>query len=153
LTPQDFIGTANISADRLEHSRTYDTPIDCVWTIRAEKDFKIYLQFPEYHLIQPNDCHLNYIQAQSTFCRSYVYTSYCDDCNVLEFFANYRQKGPVILKSNILIIFSSAHIAVFLHFFQKLGLVNHSCHCFVQKYLKNSNIGPRCLTARLTTST
>ena len=62
-TEQDFIGTANISADRLEHSRTYDTPIDCVWTIRAEKDFKIYLQFPEYHLIQPNDCHLNYIQV------------------------------------------------------------------------------------------
>jgi hypothetical protein len=60
---QDFIGTANISQDRIDHSLTYDTPIDCVWTIRAEKDFKIYIQFPVYHLDQPNDCHLNYIQV------------------------------------------------------------------------------------------
>jgi len=60
---QNFIGTEDISSDRLEHSRTYDTPIDCVWTIRAEKDYKIYLQFQEYHLVQPNDCHLNYIQV------------------------------------------------------------------------------------------
>lgn len=59
---QDFIGTANISQDRIDHSLTYDTPVDCVWTIRAEKDFKIYIQFPEYQLDHPNDCHTNYIQ-------------------------------------------------------------------------------------------
>jgi hypothetical protein len=61
---QDFIGTANISADRFNHSLTYDVPIDCVWTIRAQKNFKIYLQFPEYELVHPNDCHLNYIQVR-----------------------------------------------------------------------------------------
>lgn len=60
---QDFIGTANISVDRIDHAMTYDAPIDCVWTITAEKGFQIYIQFPEYQLDHPNDCHLNYIQV------------------------------------------------------------------------------------------
>lgn len=60
---QDFIGTSNITEDRLQHSLTYDTPIDCVWSIRADKGYKIYLQFPEYQLDHPNDCHINYIQV------------------------------------------------------------------------------------------
>ena len=64
---QDFIGTANISQDRIDHSRTYDTPVDCVWTIRAEIGFQIYIQFPEYHLEHPNDCHTNYIQVNIQF--------------------------------------------------------------------------------------
>lgn len=61
---QDFIGTANISVDRIDHAMTYDAPIDCVWTITAEKGFQIYIQFPEYQLDHPNDCHLNYIQVR-----------------------------------------------------------------------------------------
>ncbi len=68
-------GTANISQDRIDHSVTYDAPIDCVWTIRAEKDFKIYLQFPEYQLDQPNDCHLNYIQVINVTMQSQLYGS------------------------------------------------------------------------------
>ena len=62
---QDFIGTSNITEDRLQHSLTYDTPIDCVWSIRADKGYKIYLQFPEYQLDHPNDCHINYIQVHT----------------------------------------------------------------------------------------
>ena len=60
---QDFIGSSNITEDRMQHSLTYDTPIDCVWSIRADRGYKIYLQFPEYHLEHPNDCHTNYIQV------------------------------------------------------------------------------------------
>ena len=59
----DFIGSANISQDRIDHSMMYDTPIDCVWTIRVELNFKVYLQFPEYELQEPNDCNINYIQV------------------------------------------------------------------------------------------
>ena len=40
---QDFIGSDNISEYRREHALTYDAPIDCVWTIRAEEVNK---QFP-----------------------------------------------------------------------------------------------------------
>ena len=60
---QNFIGTANITEDRIQHSKDFDIPIDCVWSIRADKGYKIYLQFPEYQLDHPNDCHTNYIQV------------------------------------------------------------------------------------------
>ena len=53
---QDFIGSTNISVDRTNHSLVYDTPIDCVWTIRVELNFQIYFQFLEYELEHPNDC-------------------------------------------------------------------------------------------------
>jgi len=59
---QDFFGTDNITETRRNNSLKYDTPIDCVWTITAENGYKVYLQFREYQLDQPNDCHLNYIQ-------------------------------------------------------------------------------------------
>ena len=60
---QDFIGSTNISVDRTNHSLVYDTPIDCVWTIRVELNFQIYFQFLEYELEHPNDCNTNYIQV------------------------------------------------------------------------------------------
>ena len=60
---QDFVGSANISDDRRSHSLTYDVPIDCVWTLRVEEAFKMYIQFNQYELKHPNDCHLNYIQV------------------------------------------------------------------------------------------
>ena len=68
----DFLGTANITQDRKDHSLQYDTPVDCVWTIRAEIGFQIYIQFMEYELEHPNDCHTNYIQVckiSNIFCQ------------------------------------------------------------------------------------
>lgn len=60
---QGFISSTNITQDRRDHTISYDTPIDCVWTIRAEMGFQIYIQFTEYELQHPNDCHTNYIQV------------------------------------------------------------------------------------------
>ena len=60
---ESFIGSANISQDRIEHSLAYDTPIDCVWTIRTDEDLGIYIQFTEYKLQTPNDCNSNFIQV------------------------------------------------------------------------------------------
>ena len=65
LTGQDYIGSANISQERTNHSLQFDTPLDCVWTIHAQENYQIYLQFPKYELDQPNDCHLNYIQVRT----------------------------------------------------------------------------------------
>ena len=58
-----FISSTNITQDRRDHTINYDTPVDCVWTIRAEMGFQIYIQFTEYELQHPNDCHTNYIQV------------------------------------------------------------------------------------------
>ena len=55
-------GSANISSEHLNHSRTHDVPVDCTWIIRAEEGKHIYLQFPEYDLQMPNDCNYNFIQ-------------------------------------------------------------------------------------------
>ena len=60
---ESFIGSANISQDRIDHSLAYDTPIDCVWTIRTDEDLGIYIQFSEYKLQTPNDCNSNFIQV------------------------------------------------------------------------------------------
>ncbi len=92
---QEFIGSDNITEDRKQHSLTYDTPIDCLWTITAEEDFKVYIQFGDnYELEHPNDCHLNYIQIfdgktdmdknhlKETFCGS-VAESFTSDSNIV----------------------------------------------------------------------
>jgi hypothetical protein len=60
---EDFIGSMNITDDRKKHSREYDVPIDCVWTLRVEDSFRLYIQFTKFELTHPNDCHLNYIQV------------------------------------------------------------------------------------------
>ena len=75
---ESFIGSANISQDRIEHSLAYDTPIDCVWTIRTDEDLGIYIQFTEYKLQTPNDCNSNFIQVNNSFSfRATLYFSYC----------------------------------------------------------------------------
>jgi len=58
----DFIGTTNISEEHLNHANKYKTPVDCTWIIRAEEGKKIYIQFPTYELMEPNDCNYNFIQ-------------------------------------------------------------------------------------------
>ena len=63
---QGLISSTNITEERRNHSLEYHTPIDCVWTITAEKHNTLYLQFAEYSLKHPNDCHLNYIQVSCT---------------------------------------------------------------------------------------
>jgi len=76
----DFIGNSNISDEHLHFAENYSMPIDCTWVIRVEKEKKIFLQFVEYKLEQPNDCNFNYIQLfddntdmdniKKTFCGS-----------------------------------------------------------------------------------
>lgn len=61
---QDIIGTDNITEARKEHSQLYGSPIDCVWTIRVPEEHQVFLQFPDYKLSLPNDCHQNYIQVK-----------------------------------------------------------------------------------------
>ena len=73
---QDFIGSTNISVDRTNHSLVYDTPIDCVWTIRVELNFQIYFQFLEYELEHPNDCNTNYIQVGVLYILDTLRTNY-----------------------------------------------------------------------------
>jgi len=58
----DFIASANISKEHLDHAHKWGTPVDCTWIIRAEEDKRIYLQFPLYELKEPNDCNFNFIQ-------------------------------------------------------------------------------------------
>ena len=69
---ESFIGSANISQDRIDHSKAYDTPIDCVWTIRTDEDLGIYIQFPEYKLQTPNDCNSNFIQVRIIDLKNYL---------------------------------------------------------------------------------
>jgi len=57
-----FIGTANISEEHVRHATKYHTPVDCTWIITSEENLKIYIQFHEYQLNQPNDCNFNFIQ-------------------------------------------------------------------------------------------
>lgn len=63
---QDFIGTDNITEERMTHARDFDVPLDCVWKIEADADQVVFLKFPVYKLEFPNDCHLNYIQVGCT---------------------------------------------------------------------------------------
>ena len=60
---QDFFGTANVSESRVEHSKDYNVPLDCVWTIQVEEGYQVYIKFDEPELSFPNDCHLNYLQV------------------------------------------------------------------------------------------
>ena len=64
---QTFIGSDNITMDRLEHSLTHDQPIDCVWTLQASDKKTHYIQFPVYALAHPNNCHLNFLEV-SQYC-------------------------------------------------------------------------------------
>ena len=70
---ESFIGSANISQDRIDHSKAYDTPIDCVWTIRTDEDLGIYIQFPEYKLQTPNDCNSNFIQVREKLIKKILF--------------------------------------------------------------------------------
>lgn len=63
---QEFVGSSNITDVRRQHSLRYDVPVDCVWTIKVEESFKLYIQFMDYDLEHPNDCHLNFIQVRLT---------------------------------------------------------------------------------------
>ena len=70
----------------------WGTPLDCTWIIRAEKGKKIYIQFPEYSLKEPNDCNFNFIQIfdektdiehrEKNFCGS-VADEYMSETDVL----------------------------------------------------------------------
>ena len=63
---QGYIGTPNITEDRLTQSLAKDsnTPIDCIWTISVKEDYQIFIKFAEPQLAYPNDCHLNYLQVR-----------------------------------------------------------------------------------------
>jgi len=100
----DFIGTANISEEQLNHAAKYRTPVDCTWIIRAEEGKKIYIQFPHYELKEPNDCNFNFIQIfdektdiehrKRNFCGS-VAESYQSETDVLyiRYYADERGIG------------------------------------------------------------
>ena len=90
-----FISSTNITQDRRDHTISYDTPIDCVWTIRAEMGFQIYIQFTEYELQHPNDCHTNYIQVKSKFYKKRGATFFYDITHKLGplDFTQYRSKS------------------------------------------------------------
>ena len=85
-------GTANISEDHLNHAKKYNTPVDCTWIIQAEEGKKIYIQFPKYELMEPNDCNYNFIQIfdqktdiehrKRNFCGS-VAESYTSETDIL----------------------------------------------------------------------
>ena len=66
---QGYIGTPNITEDRLTQSLAKDsnTPIDCIWTISVKEDYQIFIKFAEPQLAYPNDCHLNYLQVRKNF--------------------------------------------------------------------------------------
>jgi len=100
----DFIGTANISEDHLNHAKKYNTPVDCTWIIQAEEGKKIYIQFPKYELMEPNDCNYNFIQIfdqktdiehrKRNFCGS-VAESYTSETDILHirYYADARGIG------------------------------------------------------------
>ena len=87
-----LLGTANISKEQVAHAKQWGTPLDCTWIIRAEKGKKIYIQFPEYSLKEPNDCNFNFIQIfdektdiehrEKNFCGS-VADEYMSETDVL----------------------------------------------------------------------
>ncbi|XP_056635302.1 neuropilin and tolloid-like protein 1 [Diorhabda sublineata] len=58
-------GKADIDNNTMDFYKDNDMPIDCLWSITVEENWKIYLQFSEFSLEKPNDCTMNFIQVFS----------------------------------------------------------------------------------------
>ena len=81
---QGYIGTTNITEDRLTQSLSKDsnTPIDCIWTISVKEDYQIFIKFAEPQLAFPNDCHLNYLQVRKACFRVFIIILESRNCRI-----------------------------------------------------------------------
>ncbi|XP_053211310.1 uncharacterized protein LOC128394958 [Panonychus citri] len=55
------INGTRISEDVIKYSEDYSVPLECIWSITVSPEKKMYINFTDYKLEKPNDCHLNYI--------------------------------------------------------------------------------------------
>ncbi|XP_029844843.1 neuropilin and tolloid-like protein 2 [Ixodes scapularis] len=55
------IGSADIKASQLNHSRQNKLPLECTWSIRVKPSWQVYLTFTYYKLADPNNCRSNFI--------------------------------------------------------------------------------------------
>nr|CAH7742189.1 unnamed protein product [Callosobruchus chinensis] len=65
LMEEGELGKVDIQKDIMDFYIQHDMPIDCLWTIVVRPNWRIYLQFAEFNLEKPNDCHSNFVQVFS----------------------------------------------------------------------------------------
>ncbi|CAH1116712.1 unnamed protein product, partial [Phaedon cochleariae] len=78
LEEEGEFGKFDIDNDTLTFYTVNEMPIDCLWSITVKNNWRVYLQFAEFNLEKPNDCHSNFVQVFSN--RTDMSTEYKEFC-------------------------------------------------------------------------
>ncbi|KAJ8925577.1 hypothetical protein NQ315_009417, partial [Exocentrus adspersus] len=62
---EGFLERGDIPKEIIDFNSENDMPIDCLWAITVQENWKIYLQFDKFSLEKPNDCESNFVQVFS----------------------------------------------------------------------------------------
>ncbi|CRL04102.1 CLUMA_CG017215, isoform A [Clunio marinus] len=60
---EGFVNETLISQEKLDAVVKNNLPLDCLWMIQVEEDWKIQLSFTDFKLDKPNDCDSNFVDV------------------------------------------------------------------------------------------
>ncbi|XP_054086874.1 uncharacterized protein LOC105216006 isoform X4 [Zeugodacus cucurbitae] len=58
---EGFANSSDVPEDIRETAIKNRVPLDCIWRIQVEDDWKILMKFIEFRLVKPNDCDANFL--------------------------------------------------------------------------------------------